>query len=338
MFRDSLSESSSHYSMLLTPGNGLAQNYRTCQGCSTVHHGHYFYDSSVWFRVIKEGNVLRSFYKPSHIPYWTPVGVVLSMNSISSNGYYVGIAVNSHKNNKVGSLEVSNIQLSRTCSSEAITQLQCDQASNCESGQVSGNCYNKGEVPTWEATEPVSSVVAVGSTMTRFGCDNTSSSNEIDGTTNKMFCDRTNLLGEPTGLVITPSHHRMSTALGLRVYASDTCPGCDPVSYIFEGRPLPTSDWVQISQGDLPWKTATTFPRNSVQGLDISSSYTSADDSFAFTEVSFGDPSDLSEYYQYKVTWTATRHPTQLALQVGEIEIPGLLGESPFMPEIDVSY
>ena len=60
-----------------------------------------------------------------------------------------------------------------------------------------------------------------------------------------------------------------------------------PVSYLFEGRADSGSDWVQISQGDLPWKMATTFPRNNVLGRDISSSYTSGDSSLEFTEVSF---------------------------------------------------
>lgn len=61
------------------------------------------------------------------------------------------------------------------------------------------------------------------------------------------------------------------------------------MSYTFEGRTGGTDDWVVIHSGDLPWKTATSFPRNEVLGLDISSSYESADTSFAFTEVSFYD-------------------------------------------------
>ena len=60
-----------------------------------------------------------------------------------------------------------------------------------------------------------------------------------------------------------------------------------PVSYLFEGRTDSKSDWVQISQGDLPWKKATTFPRNGILGRDILSSYTSGDSSLEFTETSF---------------------------------------------------
>ena len=61
------------------------------------------------------------------------------------------------------------------------------------------------------------------------------------------------------------------------------------MSYIFEGRVDATSDWVLIHQGDLPWKNDISFPRNRIPGLDISSTYMSADNSFVSTEVSFYD-------------------------------------------------
>lgn len=148
---------------------------------------------------------------------WRPFGVVMSMTSISSSGYFIGLAVTSHRNNAIASLSVSNIQLTRTCSSETITQLQCDQASNCESGEVSGSCYLKGEVPAWESTEPVKSIADVGSTVIAFGCNNTNTGNlAFDETTYKFQCTRTSL-EEPTGLIIKPSHGRQSTAEGLRV-------------------------------------------------------------------------------------------------------------------------
>jgi len=425
MFRDSLSTSSSHYSMFLTNGAGLANQYRTCTDCSTKHYGVLSSYSSVWLRVTKVGNVLKSFYRPTTSTTWTAYGVVRSVTSISSNGYFIGVAVTSHDNSNVASLEVSNIQLTRSCSSETITQSQCSQASNCESGQVSGGCYNMGEVPAWETAESVFSIFDVGSTVTSFGCTNTEASNSaLDGTTSKYFCDRDNLLEDPTGLVITPSHQRLSIAEGMRVYAHNNCPNCDTVSYLFEGRANSASNWIQISQGDLPWKTATRFDRNSVLGLDISSTYTSGDDSFVFTEVSFynhdyetcgtpplqndyrgtiastttgrtcqswesqspqehsrtdenypetglgnhnycrnpdsesggawcyttdpamrweycdvpdcdDDPATLEEYMEYKITWTATRNPTQLSWQLAEIEVPGLLGEEPIMPTLE---
>ncbi len=90
------------------------------------------------------------------------------------------------------------------------------------------------------------------------------------------------------------------------------------------------SSWIQISQGDLPWKNASSFPRNSVPGVGISSTYNSGDNSKKYTEVSFhtnDDPSTWSDYVEYKITWTGTRKPRSPSLQLAEIEVRGFLGE-----------
>lgn len=148
------------------------------------------------------------------------------MTRISSNGYYVGIGVTSRDNSKMGIFHVSNIQLTRTCSSASITQLQCDQASNCESGLVTGKCYTKGEVPSWEFQEPVSNIFDSGSSVKSFGCyDQTAANNAVDGTTNKYRCQKST---GPVGLVIRPSHWRLSRAEGLRIYASNDSSNYDP--------------------------------------------------------------------------------------------------------------
>jgi hypothetical protein len=336
MYRDNLSASSSHYSLFTTNSNGLANQYRTCAACESQHWGEYRQFSAIWLRVTKVGNVLRSYYRSTGAEYYTPFGAVVSITRISSNGYYIGVAVTSRSNSGVATLEVSNIQLTRTCSSDSITQLQCEQASNCESGLVTGGCYSMGEAPSWERMEHFSNILDVGSTVTRFGCQETwiePSNNALDQTTNKFICDREGLLGEPTGIIIKPSHYRLSIAEGLRVYAHNDCPECDPVSFIIEGRPDSASEWFQISQGDLPWKSATTFPRNSIMGLDI-------DDSLAYTEVFFYDqesetPDVLNEYMEYKITWTATRNPAQLLLQFAEIEVFGLLDDEPALPTLE---
>jgi hypothetical protein len=105
------------------------------------------------------------------------------------------------------------------------------------------------------------------------------------------------------------------------------------MGFKLEGRLNTTSSWIQISQGDLPWKNATNFPRNSVLGVGISSTYNSGDNSKKFTEVSF-HTYDFDEYVEYKITWTATRNPTQLSLQLAEIEVRGFLGEEAGMPTL----
>ncbi len=218
------------------------------------------------------------------------------------------------------------------------------------------------------------------------------------------------------------------------------------MSYIFEGRLNPRNNWTEIKRGDLPWKNATSFPRNTVPGRTILSTHERGDDSLSYTEVTFyqydfshcgppplqkeyrgtmnstisgrvcqrwsaqsphthsrtegnypgaglgnhnycrnpdgqsggawcyttdakvrweycdvsdckDDPTTLNGYLEYKITWTATRGtvgrpgrrlakpavttttssiiPSQLSLQIAEIEVPGLIGEEYPMPSVE---
>ncbi|KAL7553976.1 hypothetical protein ACHAWF_017328 [Thalassiosira exigua] len=339
MFRQGLTESASHYSLLVTGGYGLCNEFRSAVAGDTAHYGSGVTLSSIFLRVSKEGNVLRSYYKSTTGRRWIPFGAVLSMNNISSNGYFVGIAVSSYSSTAMATLQVSGVKLTRSCSSESMTPLQCDQASNCETGQVSGKCYFRGEVPFWESKTAVPNIFEVGSTITSFGCNNVDDppNYAVDGSTHKYSCDRIDRLLEPTGLVVVPFSPRSSVAMGLRVYANDACPYCDPVSYKIEGRADSASSWVLISEGDIPWKTATTFPRN-VEGLDISSTYASGDGSREFSEVTFSDEGgwDPVEYYEYKITWSAARALSPQFVQVAELEVFGLLGDEP--PRAPIGY
>ena len=43
----------------------------------------------------------------------------------------------------------------------------------------------------------------------------------------------------------------------------------------------------------------------------------------------------MDEYKEYKVTWAATRNPQSETLQLAEVEIPGLLGTAPSLPNLD---
>lgn len=49
----------------------------------------------------------------------------------------------------------------------------------------------------------------------------------------------------------------------------------------------PISSWIEIKRGDLPWKNATSFPRNTNPGRTVLSTYARGDDSLIYTEVTF---------------------------------------------------
>ena len=145
----------------------------------------------------------------------------------------------------------------------------------CESGAVSGSCYNSDVIPSWESLTPVANILDSGSSVVVFGCRIISNGNlALDMTSefvmfvehvlnlclhthhcdfsrnsaDKFVCDRTNYINQPTGLIIKPSHERLSIAEGLRVYSSNECFQCDPTSYKLEGR-LNGTSWVDINAG-----------------------------------------------------------------------------------------
>jgi hypothetical protein len=104
----------------------------------------------IWLRVTKVGNVMTSFYKEAWSSFWVPFGNQLSLPSISSNGYYIGVGITSHDNSnpQMASLQVSNVNLIRHCTNESISPEQCDQATNCELGLRTNTCYDAGMIKT----------------------------------------------------------------------------------------------------------------------------------------------------------------------------------------------
>jgi hypothetical protein len=247
MFRGSLSSASSHYSVFLTRSQGIANQYRTCTACSTYHAQSWMYTpSSVWLKVTKVGNVLTAYYRPttSTSSTWYQFGVSLSMVNIRSTGFYVGIAVTSRANWSLATAEVSNIQLTRVCTDESITEAQCEQASNCELGGLSSTCYYKGTKPAWEdgyAYEGsfVASVLDEGSTIAPHNCDSGASITAVDRNTNKFHCARyPNHLTETPGIIASPSHGQLSIVNGLRLYNPNQYPGGDPTEFKIQGRTL----------------------------------------------------------------------------------------------------
>ena len=146
----------------------------------------------------------------------------------------------------------------------------------------------------------------------------------------------------------------MSVAKKLRVYAHNNCPNCDgkicvawlsvflifciqytnthlflfiimlfaAVSYIVSGRVDDSSDWVVISQGDLPWREGALPGRNDRGKLIDRSTYESADDRRVHTEVLFED--NAAAYLHYKLQFPESRNGGDI-VQFSEVELPGYL-------------
>jgi len=142
-----------------------------------------------------------------------------------------------------------------------------------------------------------------------------------DGTTDRYYCDRTDMHNDTTGIIVAPEHGKLSIAKSLRLYASDRCQNCDPVNYILEGRTDATAPWDEIASGELPL-IADGLGRNS-GGLQINSTYAGGDSNLSYTEVHFH--SNIAAYFEYKLTFPGTRNPTSNSLRFAEVELPGML-------------
>jgi len=172
----------------------------------------------------------------------------------------------------------------------------------------------------------VNSIFDQESYVAAFGCNSPDSRilpRAIDGSTEKYWCDRTGLQAEDTGIIVIPSHNKFSLAQAIRVYASNECTNCDPVTYSLEGRSESNDTWTEISNGNLPWIDAA--PGRNNQGQDVSSTYESADLNLAFAEVTL--LSNTMEFLQYKLTFPLTRDPSSNSLQFAEVEVSGVLFE-----------
>ena len=151
-------------------------------------------------------------------------------------------------------------------------------------------------IPSASQGTPVANVL-VGSRGEPFGCNpNGSTWRSFDGTTNQDWCDRTGLLDQQTGTIVTPVHGKLSIAKGIRIYSSDGCKSCDPVVYVLEGRTDEQSPWIEIHRGNLPWKSvkwdSPSINRNA-QKKPINSSYESGDPNLTFTAIDYPDSSRI---------------------------------------------
>ena len=162
-----------------------------------------------------------------------------------------------------------------------------------------------------------------GSTATSFGCVKPGKPwRWVDGTTDRFICDRTDMHNVTTGVIFSNNHGQRSIPKALRMYSSNVCRGCDPVSYALEGRLDFTDTWTEIGSGSLPWMNEewSDILRND-QGLQINSTYESGDSNLYFTTIHYHGHSD--QFLEYKVTFISTREPGR-NVGLAELEITGL--------------
>ena len=120
------------------------------------------------------------------------------------------------------------------------------------------------------------------------------------------------------------------TEVSFHNYDYNNC-GSSPLQFDYRGTINSTQSGLTCQSWSAQWQVGGNHnycrnPNNQPGGAWCYT--TNADMSWEYCDVPVckDDPGTLKQYAEYKITWTATRTPTSLFLQLAEIEIPGLLG------------
>ena len=108
MIRESLATGSRHYSYLVTGSNGLSTHWRSTTNQITEHNTKSSETSKpVYLQVTKEGSSFTSAYKYEEDDEWIAHDGPRTINfdELESDEFYVGIAVSSHSNGALVTLE-----------------------------------------------------------------------------------------------------------------------------------------------------------------------------------------------------------------------------------------
>ena len=93
MIRETLTDSSAHAAVLVTPGNGIVFKTRTSSGGSTSTKTTSGKVAPYWVKVVRAGNSFTGSHSPDGTT-WTSMG---SVNITMGSSVYIGLGVSSHK-------------------------------------------------------------------------------------------------------------------------------------------------------------------------------------------------------------------------------------------------
>ena len=112
MIRDTLNESSRHFSLFVTGSEGVANQWRDSQGAYSGHIStHDDEPMPVWLQLKKSGNMFSAFFKSDESnAEWIPCGVRKFMDFGSE--FVAGIAVSSHFWGRVATLHSTDFRIS----------------------------------------------------------------------------------------------------------------------------------------------------------------------------------------------------------------------------------
>ena len=108
MIRESTAANSRHASVFITPGNGVAFQWRSCTGGGSCNVNLTCAQAPCWLKLVRSGNCLSAYYSTdASNPSWKQIGSAQTI-SIASCATF-GLAVTSHNDGAVCTATFSNV-------------------------------------------------------------------------------------------------------------------------------------------------------------------------------------------------------------------------------------
>jgi hypothetical protein len=105
MIRESLTAGSKHASVFVTPGNGVAWQYRTATGGSSGNSNTTGLAAPYWVKVVRSASTFTA-YRSANGTTWTSMGSqTISMGS----SVYIGLAVTAHDDGSFCQTVIDNV-------------------------------------------------------------------------------------------------------------------------------------------------------------------------------------------------------------------------------------
>lgn len=108
MFRDSLNASAKHVMVVVTPGKGVAMQWRSATGGASATTASLPGVAPRWVRLKRSGNTFTSFVSSDFVT-WTQVGTISVDLTFQS---FIGLALTSHNTTTTGTAFFDGVALS----------------------------------------------------------------------------------------------------------------------------------------------------------------------------------------------------------------------------------
>jgi hypothetical protein len=107
MIRETLTAGSEHASVFVTPGNGVAAQYRQSTGDISANVNTTGLSAPYWVKIVRSGNTFTAWRSPNGSA-WTSMG---STTIGMSSNVYIGLAVTSHNDGAPCSAVIDNVSV-----------------------------------------------------------------------------------------------------------------------------------------------------------------------------------------------------------------------------------